>query len=465
MLGLIWLLFHRTRWGVLIRAATQDREMVGALGVDQAKLFTATLFLGSFLAGLGGALQIPVKPATQAMDIAVISETFVVTVVGGMGSIPGAFLAALAIGLLQAFGALLIPKSTLVMAFLLMAVVLVVRPWGFLGKPDAQLGARAVIEGVSHLKPLDRRGGALLIVALVAAATLPLWGDAYALKVGVEIFCFALAAFALNMLIGVGGMVSFGHAAWFGVGAYAAGLLTVKLGVNMIPALIAAPLLAGLIAAFVGFFIVRLSGIYLAMLTLAAAQLIYALCFQWVDLTGGDNGVVGVWPAGWASSRTVYYALTFVLCVAAIYALRRMIYAPLGYALRAARDSTLRAETIGVDVRAQRLIAFAIAGAATGLAGALYAFSKGSIDPTLVSIPMSVDFLVMVLIGGLQTIFGAVLGAGVLHAAKDFIMPLTDFWRAWLGLAIVAVVLAFPQGVLGGLVEMRARFASRTVAT
>ncbi|MET0606192.1 MAG: ABC transporter permease [Beijerinckiaceae bacterium] len=460
VLGSLWLLMQRTRFGVLIRAATQDREMVGALGVDQAKLFTATLFLGSFLAGLGGALQIPRAPATPAMDIAIISETFVVTVVGGMGSIPGAFLAALLIGLLQAFGVLVFPKITLVLVFALMAVVLVVRPYGFLGRPDANLGAKTTIEGVFDLRPLDRTGLLLVILLVAIAATLPLWGDVYALKVGIEALCFALAAFALNLLIGVGGMVSFGHAAWFGIGAYAAGLLTVKQGLSMIPALVSAPIAAGAAAAFFGYFIVRLSGIYLAMLTLAVAQLVYALCFQWVDVTGGDNGVVGVWPSSWASSRPVYYLLTFALAAASIYTLRRAIYAPFGYALRAARDSVLRAEAAGIDVQRQRLVAFTTAGAATGLAGGLYAFSKGSIDPTLISIPMSVDFLIMVLIGGLQTIFGPIIGAISLHAAKDFVMPLTDMWRAWLGALIITVVLIFPHGLLGGLSLLRSRLAA-----
>ncbi|HYZ31473.1 MAG TPA: branched-chain amino acid ABC transporter permease, partial [Crenalkalicoccus sp.] len=136
VLGLLWLLMRRTRFGVLLRAATRDREMVGALGVNQAVLFTGTLFLGAFLAGLGGALQVPRLSASSGMDLAVITEAFVVTVVGGMGSLPGAFLAALLIGELQAFGVLVFPKVTLVLAFLLMAVVLVVKPWGLLGRPE-----------------------------------------------------------------------------------------------------------------------------------------------------------------------------------------------------------------------------------------------------------------------------------------------------------------------------------------
>ena len=137
VLGLLWLLMHKTRFGVLVRAATQDREMVAALGVNQALLFTGTLFLGASLAGLGGALQTPKLAANPHMDISVIAEAFVVTVVGGMGSVPGAFLAALLIGQLQAFGILVFPKITLVLVFLLMALVLVVRPWGLLGRPDA----------------------------------------------------------------------------------------------------------------------------------------------------------------------------------------------------------------------------------------------------------------------------------------------------------------------------------------
>ena len=147
VLGLLWLLMHKTRFGVLVRAATQDREMVGALGVNQALLFTGTLFLGAALAGLGGALQTPKLAANPHMDISVIAEAFVVTVVGGMGSVPGAFLAALLIGQLQAFGILVFPKITLVLVFLLMALVLVVRPWGLMGRPDAGAGARGAARG------------------------------------------------------------------------------------------------------------------------------------------------------------------------------------------------------------------------------------------------------------------------------------------------------------------------------
>jgi branched-chain amino acid transport system permease protein len=452
VLGLVLLLLRRTRFGVLIRAATQDRDMVASLGVNQAVLFTGTLFLGAFLAGLGGALQIPRVPANTGMDLAIIAECFVVTVVGGMGSVPGAFLAALIIGQLQAFGILVLPKITLVLVFLLMALVLVVRPYGLFGRPEIAGTAAAV--GIAS-RPAGGRRDLILAGATAALALLPLLGDAYVLKVGIEILVFALFAFSLQVLIGVGGLVSFGHAAYFGLGAYGAALAVRWLDAPMEAALPLAPLAAALGAALFGAFIVRLSGIYLAMLTLAAAQILFAVAFQWVEVTGGDNGLVGIWPSAWASSRWAFYLLTLAVVAAAVWALDRVIEAPFGYTLRAARDSELRAEAIGLDVRRHRWLAFTLAGAAAGLAGGLYAFSRGSVDPTLLGIPTSVDALTMLLLGGVQTVAGPLAGAAVLHALRDQIMPLTELWRMMLGLVIIALVLLFPRGLLGAVPARR----------
>jgi branched-chain amino acid transport system permease protein len=451
VLGLVWLALRRTRFGVLVRAATQDREMVAALGVNQALLFTGTLFVGAFLAGLGGALQVPRVAANAGMDLSVIAECFVVTVVGGMGSVPGAFLAAVVIGLLQAFGILIFPKSTLVVVFLLMAVVLILRPHGFFGRPETAGGTHAV--GIASRAPRGRAASAAAVLAVAAVlallAGLPLTGDAYWLKVATEFLVFGLFAFSLQFLIGVGGLVSFGHAAFFGLGAYGAALSVRWLGAPMEAALPLGVVLAALGAALIGAFVVRLSGIYLAMLTLAAAQILYAVAFQWVDVTGGDNGIVGVWPSAWAGSRSVYYLVSLALTAGAILVLRRIIDAPFGYALRAMRDSEPRADAIGLDTRLQRWLAFILAGAAAGLAGGLYAFSRGSVDPSLLGIPTSVDALTMVLLGGIGTIAGPLVGAGVLQALRDQIMPLTPYWRLLLGLAIIAMVLIFPRGLVG----------------
>jgi branched-chain amino acid transport system permease protein len=414
--------------------------------VNQALLFTGTLFLGAFLAGLGGALQIPRVAANTGMDLSIIAECFVVTVVGGMGSVPGAFLAALIIGQLQAFGILIFPKSTLVVVFLLMAVVLAVRPYGFFGRPETVGGSHAV--GIASRTPSHRNTIiALAILALLAG--LPLVADSYLLKVATEILIFALFAFSLQLLIGVGGLVSFGHAAFFGLGAYGAGLAVKWLGAPMEAALLLGLLLAACGGALIGAFVVRLSGIYLAMMTLAAAQILYAVAFQWVDVTGGDNGIVGIWPPAWAGARTAYYLLTLAVTAAALFMLTRIVEAPFGYALRAARDSQPRAESIGLHIRRHRWLAFVLAGASAGLAGGLYAFSRGSVDPSLLGISTSVDALTMLLLGGIETLAGPPVGAVVLHALRDQIMPLTSFWRLLLGLSIITMVLVFPRGLVG----------------
>src|ERR1700754_3485119 len=170
VLGIMHLLLTRTRWGALVRAATQDREMVGALGVDQAKLFTSVLFVGSVLAGLGGALQIPREPANLDLDLSVIADAFVVTVVGGLGSLGGAFLAAILIGVAKAFCiGLGVSKLTLVVEFVIMGVVLVLRPYGLLGKAPAM--ARAVGEAPPMLRP-PRRWPVVAWLALFALVPL-----------------------------------------------------------------------------------------------------------------------------------------------------------------------------------------------------------------------------------------------------------------------------------------------------
>jgi branched-chain amino acid transport system permease protein len=215
-------------------------------------------------------------------------------------------------------------------------------------------------------------------------------------------------------------------------------------------ALFAGPLVAALGATLFGWFCVRLSGVYLTMLTLAFAQIVWSIAFQWDGLTGGSNGMVGVWPAAWLSSKSVFYWLTLALCIAAIAAMRRMLFAPFGYALRASRDSPLRSEASGIPVAAVQWAAFSAAGLFAGLAGALYAFSKGSISPeSTMAVSRSIDVLVMVLLGGVQTLSGPLVGAGVFTWLQETVARNTDYWRALLGAIIVVIVVLFPHGLAG----------------
>jgi len=462
VLGALWLLLRHTRWGRLVRAATQDREMVAALGVNQKWLFTGVFALGAALAGLGGALQIPREPAQLSLDMTAISDAFVVVVVGGMGSLPGAFLAALLIGEIKALCiGVGLSKLTLVVEFVVMAIVLVLRPHGLLGQAWETL--RHAAADVEPLRPYGRAWNVAAIIGVVALAALPLATTGYALVLAIDIFAFALFAASLHFILGPGGMVSFGHAAYLGLGAYGAGLLLKKAGWPMEAALAAAPLAALAGAALFGWFCVRLSGVYLAMLTLAFAQIAWSVAYQWDAFTGGSNGLVGVWPASWLAPRPVFYLATLALAAGGVWILRRALFAPFGYALRAGRDSPLRAGSIGIDVQRIQWIAFAAAGAFAGLAGGLYAFSKGSISPdSTLSVSRSIDALVMILLGGVQTLAGPLVGAAVFTWLQDTIARNTDYWRAFLGATILAMVLAFPQGIVGAL---RAWFGPKEDAT
>ena len=454
VLLLLWLLFTRTRFGTLVRAATEDREMVAALGVDQKFLFTAVFALGSALAGLGGALALPSGSANLQMDLSIIAEAFVVVVVGGLGSVPGAFLAALLIAELQAFGIVLVPKITLVLVFLVMAAVLAVRPHGLLGKPIAHPRGTEAPQ-VLHAAPTALSLVAALGVALLAA--LPAFAGTYAVTLATEIAILTLFAASLHFMMGPGGVVSFGHAAFFGLGAYGAALATQWLGAPMLLGLALAPLAAGLLGAAFGALVVRLSGVYLAMLTLAFAQIVWATSFQWVSVTGGDNGILGVWPSAWATDKATYFWLALGLCAAGVVLLRRMIFAPFGYALRATRDSPLRAAAIGISVHRVQWAAFTVAAAFAGLAGGLYAYAKGSVFPTYVSIPKSVDALMMVLLGGVNTVAGPVVGAAAWIGLSDLLVRFVGPWRLALGCSIIALVMLFPQGLVGALARRSAR--------
>ncbi len=462
VLAALWLLLTRTRWGLLVRAATQDREMVGALGVNQQWLFTSVFALGTFLAALGGALQMPHEPANLSLDLALIGEAFVVVVVGGMGSVFGAFVAALLISFVKAaciaagsidvFGAPFpLSKLTLVAEFLVMAVVLIWRPWGLFGKPQGAVRGTAAID--APLRALPQRWKAAGLVGLVLLLLVPLLHTAspYVVVLMIDVLIAVLFATSLHFVMGPAGLHSFGHAAYFGLGAYGAALCVKAWGLPMEAALLLAPLAATFAALLCGWFCVRLSGVYLAMLTLAFAQIVWAVVFQWDGFTGGSNGLVGIWPAPWLASKPALYLLTLGCTVAGCALLARLLHAPLGLALRAGRDSPLRSAAIGIDVARLQWLAFVIAGSVAGLAGALFAFAKGTISPETLGVAKSVDGLVMVLLGGVQTLSGPWAGAALFTWLQDTVMRQTDYWRALLGATMLALVLLFPLGVAGGL--------------
>jgi branched-chain amino acid transport system permease protein len=458
-LGVLWLLLRRTRWGVLVRAATQDREMVAALGVNQKWLFTSVFALGVFLAALGGALELPRQAASHTMDLEIITEVLVVVVIGGLGDVLGTFVAAILVSELNAFGILAFPRVSLILVFLVMALVLVVRPWGLFGRPETARPAAA--SQTLRWRPFETQARLIVLVGLAAAALLPFAAGDYVLIVATETLIFMLYAASLHMLVGAGGLVSFGHAAYFGLGAYGAALALKQFGLPMEAAFLIGPLFGVAGGLLFGWFCVRLSGVYFAMLTLAFAQIVWSIAFQWTEVTGGDNGVIGVWPSAWAAKPSRFYWLTLALVSAGVALMRMILFSPFGYALRALRDNPLRADAIGLSRHRIQTTAFALAALFAALAGALFAFLKGSVFPDDLGVPLSIDGLVMVLLGGVTTVSGGVVGAAIYKSLSIWVISKTDYSKLVLGLFIIGLVALFPQGVLGAATNWRRTRAPR----
>ena len=449
---LTWLGLHlllcKTRFGQRLRAATLDRSMLAALGVNPAPLMLAVMVLGCFLAGLGGALQLPREPATLQMDVNVVVETFVVVVTGGLGSVAGAFVAALLIGLIHALGTAYFPQSTLVLVFLTMGVVLALRPAGLMGQAaDAaprELPQRFV------LAPASARPMALALVALAAGLAACWFAGAYWQSLVMDALILLIFGISLQAVMALGGLVSFGHAAFFALGAYGTALAHSQWGASLPLALASGCLLGLLVAAAFGALVVRSGGVYLAMLSLALAQVVWALASQWVGVTGGDNGVIGLYLVT-AETRPLFYALLAGLALCSLGALRRLVQSPFGAALQATRDAPERAAASGLPVNRLRYRVFVQSAVLAALAGGLFAAHKGAVFPSAASVSTSVDALLVVLLGGVHQLWGVVAGSSLLVLASSELGRNFDYWRGCLGLFVMLIMVFSPAGLLSHL--------------
>jgi branched-chain amino acid transport system permease protein len=455
---LVWLGLHllltRTLWGQRVKAATQDREMLDALGVNPAPLMLGVVMLGCGLAGLAGALQLPREPANLQMDVNVVVETFVVVVTGGLGSIGGAFAAAVLIGVIHALGLSFFPQATLVLVFLTMAVVLVWRPQGLAGSA-AHAEQRETIP-VFALWPVAGWGRAVFVLAFVGL-TLLAWGQGdYGRSLAEDVMVMMLFGLSLQWMMALGGLVSFGHAAFFALGAYGAALSHLHWGAGLPAALAAGMTLALAVALAFGALVVRSSGVYLAMLSLALAQMIWAGATQWVDLTGGDNGLIGLRLIA-PESRALWDAALCGFMLLALAGMARVARSSRGAALQAVRDAPLRAAASGLPVQALRYQVFVGSATLAGLAGGLWAAFKGAVFPSVASVAMSVDALLVILLGGVHQLWGSAVGSALLVWGGAALGQGLDYWRGVLGLVIMLVMVLAPSGVLGAVQHLLAR--------
>jgi branched-chain amino acid transport system permease protein len=313
-------------------------------------------------------------------------------------------------------------------------------------------------------------------LVLLALFFVPAVGSRFYTFLANDVVIWALFAASLNLLVGYTGLVSFGHAAYFGIGAYATGLLMKKAGVSFLVAFPAAGLAAAVFAAVFGFFCVRLTKIYFAMLTLAFAQIVWAICFKWNEVTGGEQGMPEIpYPDfGWLDrvatvlpfvgsyrASEYFYFLTLLAVGLCFWALRRIVGSPFGRMLTTIRENPERAEFIGVNVRRHELAAFVLAGAFAGLAGGLFGIFNRGVFPDFAYWTNSSEVLIMTLLGGMGAFFGPPVGAMVLLWLNQQIVSYTEYWPFILGTILVILLFAFPGGLAGAAGTLGRRLARR----
>ncbi|TFZ02931.1 branched-chain amino acid ABC transporter permease [Ramlibacter henchirensis] len=444
----VWLLIEKTRIGAQLRASTHNPGLVQIFGINVPMLMTLTFALGVALAAFGGVLSAPLFQATPLMGQNIIIIVFAVVVIGGMGSIRGAIVTGYALGLCEAVAKIVYPQGAGMTVFVLMVLVLLLRPQGLFG--GGVPAAAASHEEVHRHSASPRAQLAIAGATLLAFAVLP-W-VIYPVA-AMNILCFALFSAAFNLLLGYVGMVSFGHAAFFGGAAYVTAYSLKTWGVTAEVALVLSVTFAALQGLVIGYLAIRRKGIYFAMITLALAQMFYFICLQ-VPATGGDDGIQGVPPARLfgvlvLDDPTVKYYVVAAAVVLGLGIVWRVVHSPFGYVLQAIRDNEPRAISLGYRVDRYKLGAFVISSALAGLAGGLKAIAFQFASLADVAWQTSGVAILTTLIGGIGTMLGPIIGSALIVGLERFLATSGYPVHVVLGVVFMLAVLAFRRGIVG----------------
>jgi branched-chain amino acid transport system permease protein len=314
-------------------------------------------------------------------------------------------------------------------------------------EPNATMPAAAdqpvMPRGAARL-PLPLLLGALAVLAAGLLTLPPL-----AVFAMTEVMIFALFASGLNLLLSYSGIVSFGHALYFGIAAYAMAIVIVRYHWPVWAGILAGPVSSAVFALVFGFLCVQLTAIYTAMLTLACAEVVYAIVFQWFDFTGGDSGISGYVPAMLGLSPALYGLVVLAAVTASLLLLWRIIHSPLGLTIRAVGQNPARAAAMGHSRKRVQLIAFVISGFFCGIAGTLFGVFHGNVFPDYVGVLITVDGLVMVLLGGLYSFAAGIYGAILYKVLDNLVSHYFEYWQLVIGLILMATILLSPSGISG----------------
>ena len=477
MAVLLWWLQDRTRVGAMVRAGMDNKEVAGALGLNNKTIFTAVFALGSLIAGLSSLFGGTLTGINLDTGWGVLLASIIVVVVGGTGSIQGALLGGIVIGLVNTFGAAYFPGVASYITYAVLIIILLIKPSGLLGrKTDVD---RSVEDNPGSTgAPKPKRLSALLsgkeaapsgmaagwkfkayrrtpyAFGLLLLAVIPTFTNSYAQGIFSRVLIFALFAISLDIVMGYTGMNSFGHAAFFGMGGYAVGILTVHLGVTSFwLTLLITLAVCAILAAIIGYFTLRVSGVYFLLVTMAFGQLLSVVAQKWYPLTGGIDGLTGIprpglgfnmnWSVNPAMKNYYLVLIFFVIC---FFLIHRFMRSSFGHALVGVRENEGRMRSLGYNTWALKYVGVIIAGVFAGVAGLLYAYTYRDMVPSNFALETSALPMLMVIMGGGATLWGPALAAAFIILVQSYsglIMP--NRWPLILGVIFVLCVM-FLQG-------------------
>lgn len=303
------------------------------------------------------------------------------------------------------------------------------------------------------MRPIRFQNQLIIAILVIPLFFLPRIASRFYIYLVSLILVQGLLATSLNLVLGFGGMYQFHHAVFYGTGAYATALIFTRTGAPAWVAFAAAPISAALLSLVIGAVCVRLSKLYFGMLQISLGSLVWMIVYRWYEFTGGDDGIHGIsMPALISSGESSYY-FTLTVTVISFVILHRIIQSPFGTTSQAIRDNPVRCEAVGVNVRLHQLVGMVIAGFFAGIAGSLFVTVEGSVFPELMFWTLSLEILIMCLLGGWFTFFGPLLGAAVIVSLQTLVGIYTEYWTMVLGVVLMLIILMLPQGVLGYAIE------------
>ncbi|OHE23376.1 MAG: ABC transporter permease [Syntrophus sp. GWC2_56_31] len=286
-------------------------------------------------------------------------------------------------------------------------------------------------------------------LGIIALLLLPLFLPRFYVYLASIILLYGLLATSLNLVLGYGGIFQFHHAVFYGVGAYGTTLMLMKTSLPALCAFIAGPLVSAAFGFLLGIICIRLSKLYFGMLQISLGSLVWVIVYRWYAFTGGDDGIHGIpMPEMLSSPKSAYY-FTLIITLVSLFIMWKMIRSPFGSVLQGIRDNPVRSEMIGINVRRHQLLALVLAGFFAGVAGSLFVVVDNTVFPDMLFWTLSLEIVIMCLLGGWFTFLGPMLGAAVIVALRTFVSTYTDYWALVLGITMMLVIFFLPSGILG----------------